>query len=46
MPVVSCGRAWDNVRKAICSGFFANAAKKDPAEGYRTMVEGQPVRTD
>jgi ATP-dependent RNA helicase DHX8/PRP22 len=31
------------VRKAICSGFFRNAAKKDPQEGYKTLVEGTPV---
>lgn len=31
------------MRKAICSGFFRNAAKKDPQEGYKTLVEGTPV---
>jgi len=31
------------VRKAICSGFFRHAAKKDPSEGYKTLVEGTPV---
>ena len=31
------------VRKAICSGFFMHAAKKDPQEGYKTMDEGQVV---
>jgi len=31
------------VRRAICSGFFRNAAKKDPQEGYKTLVEGTPV---
>jgi len=41
--VESCGRNWIKVQKAIASGFFANAAKKDPQEGYRTLVEGQPV---
>jgi len=25
------------------AGFFTNAAKKDPQDGYKTMVEGQPV---
>ena len=29
------------VQKAICSGFFRNAAKKDPQEGYRTLVDAQ-----
>jgi len=31
------------VRRAICSGFFRNAAKKDPQEGYKTLIEGTPV---
>ena len=31
------------MRKAICSGFFMHAAKKDPQEGYKTMDEGQVV---
>lgn len=26
-----------------CSGFFMNVAKKDPTEGYKTTVDGQPV---
>ena len=30
------------VRKAICSGFFMHAAKKDPQEGYRTLSDGTP----
>jgi ATP-dependent RNA helicase DHX8/PRP22 len=43
MNVVSCGRHYDRVRKAIASGYFTHAAKKDPQEGYKTMVEQQPV---
>lgn len=31
------------MRRALCSGFFRNAAKKDPQEGYKTLVEGTPV---
>jgi ATP-dependent RNA helicase DHX8/PRP22 len=31
------------VRRAIVSGYFTHAAKKDPKEGYQTMVEGNPV---
>ncbi|ODQ56063.1 DUF1605-domain-containing protein, partial [Saitoella complicata NRRL Y-17804] len=31
------------VRQALCSGFFRNAAKKDPQEGYKTLIEGTPV---
>ncbi|OQR87563.1 ATP-dependent RNA helicase DHX8 [Achlya hypogyna] len=43
MDVVSAGKNYNKIRRAIVSGYFANAAKKDPQEGYRTMVEGQPV---
>ena len=32
------------VQKAICSGFFRNAAKKDPQEGYRSLVDAQVMR--
>jgi HrpA-like RNA helicase len=28
---------------AICSGFFFHAARKDPQEGYKTIVEQTPV---
>ena len=41
--VVSAGRDYNRVRKAICSGFFRHAAKKDPQEGYKTLIEGTPV---
>lgn len=43
LDVVSCGKNTARVQKAICSGFFRNAAKKDPQEGYRTLVDGQVV---
>lgn len=41
--VVSCGRTTMKVRQALCSGFFRNAARKDPQEGYKTLIEGTPV---
>ncbi|GLB35803.1 putative ATP-dependent RNA helicase DHX8 [Lyophyllum shimeji] len=41
--ILSAGRDYNRVRKAICSGYFRNAAKKDPQEGYKTLVEGTPV---
>ena len=41
--LVSCGRNTMKVRQALCSGFFKNAARKDPQEGYKTLVEGTPV---
>jgi len=43
LDVVSAGKNFVKVRKAICSGFFTHAAKKDPQEGYKTMDEGQVV---
>jgi ATP-dependent RNA helicase DHX8/PRP22 len=42
-PVVSCGRDTQKVRQALCSGFFRNSARKDPQEGYKTLIEGTPV---
>ena len=41
--IVSCGRNTMKVRQAFCSGFFRNAARKDPQEGYKTLIEGTPV---
>lgn len=43
LDVVSAGRNYNKVRKCIAAGYFSHAAKKDPQEGYRTLVEGQPV---
>lgn len=41
--IISAGANYNRVRKAICSGYFRNAAKKDPTEGYKTLTEGTPV---
>ncbi|TIA99750.1 hypothetical protein E3P96_02828 [Wallemia ichthyophaga] len=41
--VISCGKNYNRVRRAITAGFFRHAAKKDPTEGYKTLVEGTPV---
>ncbi|CAK4031413.1 Pre-mRNA-splicing factor ATP-dependent RNA helicase prp22 [Lecanosticta acicola] len=43
LKVVSCGRDTMRVRQSLCSGFFRNSARKDPQEGYKTLVEGTPV---
>ncbi|XP_055613923.1 ATP-dependent RNA helicase DHX8 [Uranotaenia lowii] len=43
LDVVSAGKNTTRVQKTICSGFFRNAAKKDPQEGYRTLVDSQVV---
>ncbi|KAK5262642.1 DEAH-box ATP-dependent RNA helicase prp22, partial [Exophiala xenobiotica] len=41
--IVSCGRNTLKVRQALCAGFFRNSARKDPQEGYKTLIEGTPV---
>ncbi|KAB8627264.1 hypothetical protein FH972_026097 [Carpinus fangiana] len=43
LPIVSCGRDSTRVRQALCAGYFRNAARKDPTEGFKTLVEGTPV---
>ncbi|KAJ8601657.1 hypothetical protein CTAYLR_010454 [Chrysophaeum taylorii] len=46
MPLLSAGRALDRVQKAIVSGYFTNAAKKDHHDGataYKTMIDATPV---
>lgn len=43
MPMMSAGRDLMKIRKCIVAGYFTNVAKKDPSEGYKTIVEGQPV---
>lgn len=42
-PIRSCGRDTQKIRRALCSGFFRSAARKDPQEGYKTLIEGTPV---
>lgn len=43
MDIVSAGKNFNKIRKCIVAGYFTNTAKKDPQEGYKTMVENQPV---
>eukprot|EP00890_Picochlorum_soloecismus_P002612 jgi/Picsp_1/3351/NSC_06189-R1_probable pre-mrna-splicing factor atp-dependent rna helicase-like len=43
LDLVSAGRNWKKVQMAVASGFFFHAARKDPQEGYKTLVEQQPV---
>ncbi|KAL1825372.1 hypothetical protein ACET3Z_012150 [Daucus carota] len=43
LDIVSAGKNYMKIRKAITAGFFFHAARKDPQEGYRTLVENQPV---
>lgn len=43
LDIISAGANYVKIRKAIVSGFYVHAAKKDPQEGYRTLVDGQQV---
>ncbi|RZC93577.1 hypothetical protein C5167_007613 [Papaver somniferum] len=43
LDVVCAGKNFTKIRKAIAAGFFFHASRKDPQEGYRTLVENQPV---
>lgn len=42
-PIVSCEGNTNSVRRALCSGFFRNVAKRDRQEGYKTLEEGTQV---
>lgn len=43
LDLVSAGRNFTRIQKAITSGYFFHAARKDPQEGYKSVVEQQPV---
>ncbi|KAI3898080.1 hypothetical protein MKW92_049883, partial [Papaver armeniacum] len=43
LDVVCAGKNFSKIRKAIAAGSFFHAARKDPQEGYRTLVDNQPV---
>jgi ATP-dependent RNA helicase DHX8/PRP22 len=43
LPILNASGDFTRIRKAICAGFFAHAARRDPKEGYKTQVEGQSV---
>lgn len=40
---MTAGKSYVRVCKAITSGFFFHAARKDAQEGYKSVVEQQPV---
>ena len=45
-PVLSCSQHTELVRRALCAGYFRNAARKETqtgASGYKTLIEGTPV---
>ena len=39
LDIVSAGKNYNKIRKALCSGFFHHAAKKDP-QALLTYIEG------
>jgi ATP-dependent RNA helicase DHX8/PRP22 len=41
--LISAGKNYKIICMAITAGFFTNAAKKDPQEGYKTLVDQTPV---
>ncbi|KAF9588442.1 hypothetical protein IFM89_010201 [Coptis chinensis] len=43
LDVLTAGKNFTKIRQAIAAGFFFHAARKDPREGYKTLVENQPV---
>eukprot|EP01035_Chromulina_nebulosa_P020626 gene20626-26743_t len=43
MDILSCGKNYNLIKKSIISGYFTNVAKKDPQDGYKTIVDGQNV---
>mmetsp|Transcript_22618 Transcript_22618/g.33821 ORF Transcript_22618/g.33821 Transcript_22618/m.33821 type:complete len:1247 (-) Transcript_22618:260-4000(-) len=43
LDIIGAGKNYKKICKAITAGFFTNAAKKDPQEGYRTLVDQNPV---
>ena len=38
LDIVSAGKNYNKIRKALCSGFFHHAAKKDP-QALLTYIE-------
>mmetsp|Transcript_15866 Transcript_15866/g.35547 ORF Transcript_15866/g.35547 Transcript_15866/m.35547 type:complete len:1098 (-) Transcript_15866:65-3358(-) len=43
LEIVSCGQDYNRIRKSIAAGFFGNACRRDPQEGYRTLTDHQQV---
>eukprot|EP01029_Cantina_marsupialis_P027900 TRINITY_DN774149_c0_g1_i1.p1 TRINITY_DN774149_c0_g1~~TRINITY_DN774149_c0_g1_i1.p1 ORF type:complete len:956 (+),score=233.86 TRINITY_DN774149_c0_g1_i1:110-2977(+) len=43
LPIESCGKKINEVRKAITAGYFTHAAKRDASDGYKTLREGTTV---
>ena len=43
LDLVSSGKNFNRVRRALVAGYFYRAAKKDPQEGYKSLTDNQPV---
>jgi len=43
LDVRSCGKNYSKIRKTIAAGYFMHAARKDPQEGYVTVIDNQHV---
>jgi ATP-dependent RNA helicase DHX8/PRP22 len=43
LEVCSCNKDYARVRKSISAGFFAHVARKDPKEGYKTLIDNQTI---
>jgi len=41
--IIQCGNDYNRIRQAIVAGYFGNACRKDPQEGYRTLCDHQQV---
>jgi ATP-dependent RNA helicase DHX8/PRP22 len=41
--ILQCGNDYNRIRQAIVAGYFGNACRKDPQEGYRTLCDHQQV---
>ena len=43
LPIISSKGDTKKIRKAITAGFFFHVARKDPNEGYRTLVDNHVI---
>lgn len=43
LDLTTAGKNYTCIQKAITSGFFFHAARKEAQEGYKTLVEQQPL---
>ena len=43
LPIKSCQKNLNKVRKSITAGFFFHTARKDPKEGYKSLVDNQTI---